>query len=140
MPPDEPKTSAFIKFNAVGLLGMGVQLLALRLFTGWLGAEHYLWATALAVELTILHNFLWHACWTWRNRPANARQTWARLVRFNLINGANSLIGNLLLMKLLVGALCWPLLAANLCASGVCGLVNFALSEIYVFQTARVKS
>ena len=137
MPPDAPKTSAFLKFNAVGLLGVGVQLLALRLFSAWLGAEHYLWATALAVELTILHNFAWHTRWTWQDRPAKGWQTLARLLRFNLTNGVNSLLGNLLLMKLLVGTLRWPLIAANLCAITLCGLVNFALSEIWVFRSGE---
>jgi putative flippase GtrA len=126
----------WLKFNAVGLLGVALQLAALRLFAATLGPARYLLATALAVELTILHNFAWHARWTWRDRPADARQTLARLLRFNLTNGANSLVGNLLLMKLFVAGLGFPLLPANLCAIGVCGLVNFALSHGYVFRRA----
>jgi putative flippase GtrA len=121
----------WLKFNAVGLLGVGVQLLALHLFAACLGPARYLWATALAVELALLHNFAWHSRWTWRDRTG---RTLARLARFNLTNGANSLLGNLLLMKLLAGWLRWPLVAANLCAIGVCGLVNFALSDRYVFS------
>lgn len=127
----------WLKFNAVGLLGVGVQLVALQLLTGLFGASNYLWATATAVELAILHNFYWHTRWTWRDRPATTRQTLARLLRFNLTNGANSLLGNLLLMKLLVGVLRWPLLAANLCAIMLCGLVNFALSEFWVFRSGE---
>ena len=55
------------KFNAVGVLGMGVQLAALagfnRLFAG-----HYLAATCAALEVTLLHNFVWHERFTWRDR------------------------------------------------------------------------
>ena len=127
----------WLKFNAVGLLGVGAQLVALQLLTGLFGASNYLWATTAAVELALLHNFYWHMRWTWRDRPATTRQTLARLLRFNLTNGANSLLGNLLLMKLLVGVLRWPLLAANLCAITLCGLVNFALSEIWVFRSGE---
>ncbi len=127
----------WLKFNAVGLLGVGAQLLALQLFVATLGASNYLWATTAAVELAVLHNFYWHTRWTWHDRPATTRQTLARLVRFNLTNGVNSLLGNLLLMKLLVGILRWPLIAANLCAIMLCGLVNFALSEFWVFRSGK---
>ncbi len=29
---------------------------------------HYLVATALAVEMAVLHNFFWHRRWTWADR------------------------------------------------------------------------
>jgi putative flippase GtrA len=124
----------WLTFNAVGLLGIGAQLLALQLFVFLLGASNYLWATAAAVELAIIHNFCWHTRWTWRDRPAGASERLARFLRFNLANGLNSLLGNLLLMRLFVGVWRWPLLWADLGAALVCGLINFALSETYVFR------
>ena len=60
----------FLKFNGVGAIGFALQLALLALLLR-LGL-HYLAATALAVELTILHNFAWHERWTWRDRPAAA--------------------------------------------------------------------
>ena len=56
-----------------------------------------------------------------------------RLLHFNLTNGAVSLIGNLSLMKLLVGWFGLPLLAANLCAIAACSTVNFVIAECFVF-------
>ena len=44
----------WLKFNFVGLLGIGVQLLALALLTSWLHVN-YLLATALAVEAAVVH-------------------------------------------------------------------------------------
>jgi putative flippase GtrA len=55
-------------FNAVGLAGVAVQLACLALLVH--AGSHYLAATALAVEAAVLHNFLWHQRWTWRDRPA----------------------------------------------------------------------
>jgi putative flippase GtrA len=55
------------KFNLVGAIGMGVQLAALALFNRW-AAGHYLYATTAAIELTLLHNFVWHLHYTWRDR------------------------------------------------------------------------
>ena len=54
----------WLKFNAVGALGMIVQLGSLGLLIHVLGM-HYMLATALAVEAAVLHNFLWHRRWTW---------------------------------------------------------------------------
>ena len=42
----------WLKFNLVGGLGIVVQLVALALLRRWM---HYLAATALAVELALLH-------------------------------------------------------------------------------------
>ena len=55
------------KFNLVGAMGMVVQLAALALFNR-VSAGHYLYATAAAIELALLHNFVWHLHYTWRDR------------------------------------------------------------------------
>ncbi len=57
----------FLRFNFVGALGIGVQLAAVTLLVGVLGL-HYLVASALAIEMAVLHNFAWHERWTWRDR------------------------------------------------------------------------
>ena len=62
----------WLKFNFVGLIGIGVQLLALALLKSGLHLN-YLLATALAVETAVVHNFLWHERFTWRDRVAKAR-------------------------------------------------------------------
>jgi dolichol-phosphate mannosyltransferase len=124
--------SRFLKFNGVGAIGFALQLavLALLLRLGW----HYLAATAIAVELTILHNFWWHERWTWRDRPADARIRLHRLWRFHATNGLVSLVGNLVLMRLLVGLAGMPPLAANLVAVLMCSLINFTASDRLVFR------
>jgi putative flippase GtrA len=45
------------RFNAVGAMGMAVQLGALAMLAR-VARGHYLWATAAAIELTLLHNFI----------------------------------------------------------------------------------
>jgi len=59
----------WMKFNAVGGIGIGVQLAALAVFRSWLKLD-YLVATALAVEIAVIHNFGWHERFTWADRPA----------------------------------------------------------------------
>jgi dolichol-phosphate mannosyltransferase len=122
----------WLKFNFVGALGIGVQLAALSLLTA--AGLGYLAATALAVETAVLHNFVWHERMTWRDRatPILGRLL-TRFLRFQMANGAISLAGNLLAMRLLVGALHLPVLAANLGAIAGCAALNFVVSDRLVF-------
>lgn len=118
------------KFSAVGAGGVIVQAATLAVLLRLTGV-HYLAATALAVEAAILHNFAWHRRWTWAERPASGMIL--MLLKFNATNGAVSLIGNLILMLLLVGALNLNPQVANLITIVVCSLVNFALADRFVF-------
>jgi len=123
----------WMKFNSVGGIGIGVQLAALAIFRSWLKLD-YLLATGLAVEIAVIHNFLWHERFTWADRPAARRvQSLVRLVKFNASNGAVSIVGNLVLMRLLAGELKVNYVASNLIAIVVCSVVNFLLGDRFVF-------
>jgi putative flippase GtrA len=123
----------WIAFNGVGAVGMAVQLAVLALLVR-AGGVHYLWATLVAVEAAVLHNFVWHERWTWRARPAGSRrQIGRRLLRFHCVNGAISIAGNLALMRLLTGTLHIDPLASNIVSVLVCSIANFAASELVVF-------
>ena len=134
-----PILMRWLKFNCVGGIGIAVQFAVLFVLKGALHLD-YLMATALAVELTVVHNFIWHERFTWVDRTRNdalllSPRKWpARLLRFNLSNGAVSLVGNLALMKLLVDTGRVNYLLANGIAIVLCSLVNFLLSEEWVFQ------
>ncbi len=120
------------KFYAVGGAGIVVQLAALAALKSAAGL-HYLVATALAVEIAVLHNFVWHERWTWRDRT-HGGGIFARLVRFHLSNGLLSLAGNLVFMRVLAGACGVPYLAANAVSIALCAALNFAASEWFVFR------
>jgi putative flippase GtrA len=122
------------KFNFVGGVGIGVQLGALTILHSWLQVD-YLLATVVAVEIAVIHNFFWHERFTWVDRPARGPvQSFVRFVKFNACNGAVSIIGNLVLMRLLVGELKFNYVASNLFAIVVCSLVNFLLGDRFVFE------
>lgn len=121
-------------FNGVGGLGIFVQLGALTILIRSFGVP-YLWATAIAVECAVLHNFLWHQRWTWRDRPStSAIQLAERLWRFHMLNGFVSLAGNVAIARLLTGEFHADPLASNIAAIMVCSMVNFAASELIVFR------
>lgn len=119
----------WLKFNAVGAVGIGVQLAVLTALKSGLGLN-YLLATALAVEAAVLHNFIWHERFTWADRAAKGRLK--RLMKFNLTTGLFSIVGNVVFTRLLVSAGI-PYLAANAMSIVLCSLINFALNDRLVF-------
>ncbi len=122
-----------IVFSVVGIIGIAVQLVVLWVLAGRLGI-HYLPATIMATEVAVLHNFVWHVRWTWADRPAAARVTLERLVRFHVTNGLVSIVGNSALMALVAGCLRVQYLLANVLSILVCALVNLIVSEHWVFR------
>jgi putative flippase GtrA len=130
----------WLAFNGVGILGFVVQLTVLTGLIRGLGV-HYLLAAVIAVEAAILHNFLWHQRYTWRDRPsagADGSTTRRRLIRFHLLNGTVSLAGNAVVMLLLTGAFGLDPIRANVVAVLSCSIVNFFGSEMLVFRTTAV--
>lgn len=195
------------KFNLVGAIGILVQFGVLFLLKSVLHFN-YLAATALAVEVAVVHNFFWHERFTWGDRsrsewgplwggrPSGAKarnlsnrlfaaqkrcatqkrstqncateagarpkskaagksarstQTnpqkltqkcgaqkmcgsrFARFARFNLTNGLVSIGGNLGMMRVMVGRAHMNYLVANGIAIVLCSLVNFLVSDGWVF-------
>lgn len=120
------------KFSLVGAMGIVVQLGTLALLTT-AGVE-YLLATAVAVEAAVLHNFAWHQNFTWNDRGGGIL---GRLARFHLTNGAISMVGNMALMRLLVGYCGLPAVPANVASIAVCALANFLAADRVVFLRRR---
>jgi dolichol-phosphate mannosyltransferase len=119
----------WLKFNAVGGIGIAVQLAVLAALKSGLGLN-YLLATVLAVEAAVLHNFLWHRSWTWKGRRAG----WTELARFNLTTGALSILSNVVFMHVLVWRFGVPYLPANLMSIALTSVANFLLAELFVFR------
>ena len=129
----------WMKFNLVGGIGIAVQLLMLWLLSAC--GTGYLLATALAVESAVLHNFVWHERCTWVDRRnGHLFQSLNRLLRFNLSNGVISIVGNLLVMRLLVGQTHLRPLLANIIAIATCSILNFIVSDRWVFRAVGAQS
>ncbi len=126
----------WLKFNAVGGIGIVVQLACLALLTS--SGMNYLLATVLAVEAAVIHNFFWHERFTWADRGrVSSASTALRLARFNVTTGAFSIVGNVVLMRLFVGTAHLPYLLANVLAIATGSIVNFLVSDRVVFAVDR---
>lgn len=122
----------FSRFQAVGALGVGLQLSLVAFLTESAGLEPFV-ATAAAVGVTLVHNFGWHQVWTWRGRATGWAAIRRAFVRFALANGVLSLAGNVLITVALAGIGVRPVLA-NAIAIAACGVINFWLGERVVFR------
>jgi putative flippase GtrA len=121
----------WVKFNAVGAVGIGVQLAMLAGLRSGLKMG-YLSATALAVEAAVIHNYFWHERFTWVDRETES--SLARFAKFNLTTGLLSVTGNLVLMRVFVGGIGMNYLVANLVTIATCSVVNFVVSDRVVFE------
>jgi putative flippase GtrA len=114
---------------------MVFQLVVLALLNRWTRG-HYLFATAAAIELTLVHNFVWHLNYTWRDRRDGSTLL-RQFLRFNASNGMVSMLGNLAFMRFLVQGFRAPVLVANCVAVLVCSAINFCLGHNWAFA-ARI--
>ena len=127
----------WFNFYSVGALGFAVQIATLASLKGLLGLD-YLVATGLAVEVSVLHNFLWHERWTWADRTgAGHGGVFDRLVRFHAATAIISIVGNMVGTWLLVTAFDLHYLVANLLAVLSCSILNFFVSDLMVFRRMK---
>jgi len=124
----------FVRFSTVGGLGLGVKFAALILMKSVFGLG-YMLATAIAVEVAILHNFVWHSLWTWRDRSREltGKEVFLRLVRLHLTSGAVAMATNLVVMRLAVGEAGLNYVLANALATVVASAFNFGLANWLVY-------
>jgi putative flippase GtrA len=124
----------FTVFLVVGWFGFALQLAVLAFLTS---VAHWPWlpATIVAVELAVVHNFLWHERVTWRDRHSGGLK---RFARFNLATGITSIAGNVVLMAAFIGLIGLSPVSANVLAVGTMSVVNFFVSDRWVFAIALV--
>jgi len=117
------------------MLGFALQSAVLFVFTHATPHVSYFAATAVAVELAVLNNFVWHQRWTWKDRPSTTKKdTLRRLVKFNFTSGLFSIAGNLVFMGILVGRVGLPVGPANLASVAACSIVSFILADRIAFE------
>jgi putative flippase GtrA len=125
----------WLRFNVVGAGGAIVQIVVIALLVGQAGM-HYALATPAGIALALVHNFLWHRHWTWRDRPkaTGIAAGAAAFVRFAGSNGLVSLGGQTLAMALLVDGVGLPPTIAAAVAIVSCSAANYGLAGALTFR------
>jgi len=119
-----------VKFIAVGASGVGVNLLILYLLTDVAGV-HYAASAFVAIEASIITNFLLNDRWTFKDRRGS--KVFSRLLKYNAVSAAGVGV-NMGIMALLVEVGGLHYLIAEFVAI-LCAFVwNYTLSSRYVWN------
>jgi dolichol-phosphate mannosyltransferase len=118
----------FIKFNLVGLTGVVVNEGLLILFVS--GGAYYVSASAVAIEVSILSNFILNDLWTFRDRRHGHVVT--RLLKFNGLMLVG-LVVNLAILYFGTDFLNVNYAVSNLVGIAVAFLVRYWLSVKYAW-------
>jgi len=113
----------FIKFNIVGLSGIVVNQ-GLLMFLTNLGL-YYIYSGIIAIEMSIISNFLLNDLWTFKDRRSG--HILKRLVKFNLL----MLIGlaiNLLILYALTDLASLHYTISNLFGIGIASIARYLMS------------
>jgi putative flippase GtrA len=119
-------------FNLVGFGGFLLQVGAITLLTRRYGWPPFA-ATAVALELAALQNFLAHSRWTWGDRPETSLRGWLRRYWRYQVAKTAALLANLAMTTALAHAGV-PTELANTAAVLLCAIPNFLVSEHLVFH------
>ena len=122
------------KFLVVGASGMAVNNAALFTLYQLLRVP-LLGASALAVALSIVNNFIWNDRWTFAQRHTTAAAAMHRFARFGLAS-LGGLVLTTLTLWLLVNNVGLHYLVANLIAIGAGTASNFLLNSKWTYGRA----
>jgi putative flippase GtrA len=116
-----------IRFGLVGLIGVGVNVLILRIIHGEFGLLLPL-ASAITVEITIVINFLLNNWWTFGERSISGH----RFARYNLA-ALGGLAITTVVLTLLTSRIGMPYIAADLVGIAAATVWNFGASTLWTW-------
>jgi len=129
-----------LRFAVVGGSGVLVNQGLLMALHGGLGLPLWL-ASPIAIESSILGNFLLNSTWTWGERRGRSPGTWLRqAARYHAATAASAFVGNVGVLLALVHWLSLDYRIANLLGIAAAALANFAAGELWVFRRAPRRS
>lgn len=128
------RLTTFAKFAAVGLTGVAVNLGSFSLLLG-AGLNKFL-ASPIAIELSIITNFLLNNFWTFRWRNTNDSVS-VRGLKFNLVSLAALVISYTTFLFVVLLFPDWPPQVAQALAIPPAMILNYFLNSIWTFREAE---
>jgi dolichol-phosphate mannosyltransferase len=125
----------FVRFGVVGASGVVVNQGLLMLLHGSFGAPLLL-ASIIAIEVSILTNFLLNHVWTWRlslRVPGLLR----RCLQYHAAAVMAAFAGNVIVLMAAVELFGVDYRLANLVGIAVGTVINFTAGELWIFRRER---
>lgn len=126
----------FGKFALTGLGGVVVNLGSFQLMLT--SGVHALLASPIAIELSIIFNFLLNNYWTFGNRSLAGKRR-IRGLKYHLVSIATLLLsyGTFVLLSVLFQDV--PLVILQGCAIAPAGVLNYSVNSLWTFREATPK-
>ena len=124
----------FIKFNIVGLTGVFVNQGILMILTN-LGL-YYIYSSIIAIETSIISNFLLNDLWTFRDRRSG--NMLKRMVKFNILMLVGLII-NLLVLYTLTDLASLHYTISNLFGIGIASIARYLMSVKWAWLLPQKK-
>ncbi|TVM33700.1 glycosyltransferase family 2 protein [Oceanidesulfovibrio marinus] len=131
------KSEEFLTFSAVGASGVVVNLGIYTLLTRSVGAPLEI-ASPVAIELSIIWNFLLNNVLTFRKRASEASFR-TRFIRFHVVAGIAGVVNYAILLLLARGLGLWDI-GSNLVGIGFGVLVNYFLNSRWTWRESCIPS
>lgn len=123
------------KFMAVAWVGMVVNTACLYLFKGvW--HIRIIPASLMAIEIAIIHNFIWFRAWAWKDREQRL-PFFHQLLVYNAATGAVDLVSNVSILWALSTFFGVHYLLANILGMIAGPFIKFWLNEKFIFRERR---
>ncbi len=125
-PLETIEESALIKFAMVGASGVVVNELVLTIFKLWITSVNLVIGNAVAVELSIISNFVWNDMFTFKAHKelGSSPSKLARMLKYNLVSVVSTLV-NLAVFYYLYQVLGIFYISSSLLAIGVAFGINY---------------
>ena len=126
-----------LKFSIVGAIGVLVNMGTLYFLTEFVSIL-YIISSIIAIELSIIGNFLLNDIWTWNERKK--KKFSRRFIQYHISAGITAFLANWLLLIFLTEVAGIYYLISNLIGICVGMLSNFILNDLWTFrQTDQTK-
>jgi dolichol-phosphate mannosyltransferase len=125
----------FVRFGVVGASGVLVNQGILMLLHGTLGAP-LLFSSVIAIEVSIITNFLLNHVWTWR-LSLRVSGLWRRCLQYHAAAVMAAFAGNVIVLMAAVELFGVDYRIANLLGIGVGTVINFTAGELWIFRGGR---
>lgn len=122
-----------LRFSLVGLSGVVVNQGLLMLLHGAVGAPLLL-SSIIAIEISILTNFILNHTWTWR-LPLRESGLMRRVVQYHAAAVMAAFAGNVIILMGAVELFGVDYRIANLVGIAVGTVINFTAGEVWIFRS-----
>ncbi len=125
-----------LKFSIVGVSGILVNMGILFILTEYFHIL-YLISSIIAIEISIISNFLLNDIWTWKDRIK--KKFIYRFVQYHISVGITAVLVNWGILFILTELFGVYYLISNLIGIGVGTLSNYIINDLWTFRTKKVE-